>query len=215
MAEPKAEASADVKVALDKVDKIEKAQKKAAKKEDAAEATLEDAPEAKEAASPPEEDPVYCPRCQFNIKQREAECSDEERKEYVRAMLGSRLFSKQYELFDGKMKLTFTSLPNSKAEEMAKVLRLLDRNSPTFIGDAHRVKALYYLSAYNDVAFEVPEKEFEDYEHAHVMFTESFEQFSEDQMTIIMRALAEFQNLLALLAQSAFDENFWKGAGLA
>jgi hypothetical protein len=155
-----------------------------------------------------------CPRCRFNLLERTLKAAEPEKEEYLRAVLGGRLYIKEYVLYDGKIRLQFSSLKNKAGEELSTILRMIERKeSNQFVTDALKVKLLYYLVKYNKNEFKVPE-DVATLDEANELFKTRFGEYSEDQLTLFLRTLIEFQNLLALLAQAGFDENFWKGAGL-
>lgn len=57
-----------------------------------------------------ESKPETCPRCGMDLSKREAPPSEEDKKEYIRAVLGDRTFKKTYAFLDGALKVTFREL---------------------------------------------------------------------------------------------------------
>jgi hypothetical protein len=155
-----------------------------------------------------------CPRCQFDLNKGFPEPSDEERKEYIRCLLGGNQFTKAYELFGGELKLAFSNIQTTAAEKMGAILRSIDvgEDMSALMAAVARVKLVYYLRTMNTQEYSVPDVD--TLEEVQVLFDERFGRLSEDHTSILVRASGEFNNLLTVLVQSGFDENFWKGAGL-
>ena len=170
----------------------------------------------KETQKEPQQEPKPCMKCGWDPENAQVEVSEGEKEEYLRAILGSRSYNKNYDLFEGKLKVVMTSLNTVQSEELQNLINQLDKSDPQiFVTEAAKVKLIYYLKSVSscEEAFTPPEK-LEKHEDAKKAFNERFGELSEDLLSILIRVLIEFSKLLGQLAEAAFDKNFWKGAGL-
>ena len=178
--------------------------------------------EPKESADYQNQADITCPRCMFNMGQgnKLITPSEDERKEYVRCLLGGTLFEKEYTLFEGKLIIKMKALSNTEAERLNKILQELAQAVDTPNGfnyvqaEALKVKLLFYMrKAVGDGEFVPPESS--TLEEAQAEYENRFGNVAEDVSMIYIQVLSEFTRLLALLSQSGLDQNFWKGVGLS
>jgi hypothetical protein len=61
---------------------------------------------------------ILCPKCGFDTRKTIVPISEDDKQEYMRSILGGRLFSKQYELFNGKIKVTFRDVTLAESDHI-------------------------------------------------------------------------------------------------
>jgi len=165
----------------------------------------------------PEEVPdkiaAKCPRCQHKLEGEEVIAPTEaEKKEYVRALLSGKVFSKTYGLFDGQLSLRFDMLTSDEAQQMKTALVAVESDDQVaVITQSIKIKCLYYCREFNGTKFELDfdPKEWE------VEHNKRFGSLGEDIPVIVTRVLMEFLRLAEALPSAGMDASFWKGAGLA
>jgi hypothetical protein len=165
---------------------------------------------------------VICPRCMFNMGQgnKLITPSEDDKKEYVRCLLGGRVFEKEYTLYEGQLILKMVALDNTEADRLNKILKevanhVQDNSDVTWAQtEALKVKLLFYMrKGIGKEEYEPPE--FDTLEDAQAEYENRFGNVAEDVSMIFIQVLSEFTRLLALLSQSGLDQNFWKGVGLS
>jgi len=156
---------------------------------------------------------VRCPRCNYDITGQQTPVpSEEDRKEYVRCLLGRRTFVKNYPLFDGEVSVKFGALTSPEAIQMITILQEIETSSSIRqISKILRVKLLFYLRTLNNDVFEMTKST--TAEAALQEFETRFKGLGEDVPAMLTRVMFEFQNLLDSLPATGLDQNFWKGAG--
>ena len=159
------------------------------------------------------------------------QADENDMREYMRCILSDRLFTKTYTIGEqavaSGLKCTFGVLTNEEADRMDRLIgEITSRENDTGrnkISAMQKTKLLFYLKKWGDEEFSVPPAEVgEDSEEVrvinaddvHKMFVERFGSRSELVSTIGMRLVVTFEQLVAVLTQSVFDESFWQGAGL-
>jgi len=160
----------------------------------------------------PVEEAVLCKRCGHDTEITEEPApSEEERQEYLRCILGKKLYRKTYTLFDGKVTMAFELLSQSDSSRMGPILNDLNRTrSIEGLTDSMNLKLLFYLRQFNTEEFRPPENADSWKEE----FAARFKDYGEDSPALLARVLMEFLRLAEMLPQAGLDENFWKGAGL-
>lgn len=156
-----------------------------------------------------------CPRCgrDQNIKEAPA-ATEEEVKEYVRCLLSGETYEKSYALFKGQINVAFRSIDTETSAKLGKLLDSVPATNNRMADNERylKIRLLFYLRQLQDKKFEITEAD--SLEAAEADFNDRFGKIKEDYLALIMRALMQFQNLLALLSEAGFDEGFWQGAGL-
>ena len=160
----------------------------------------------------PEEESVLCRRCGHDMEAAdELAPSEEEKQEYLRCILGKRLYRKTYTLFDGTVTVAFELLSQSDSTRIGPVLNDLNTTrSMQGITDSMNLKLLFYLRQFNTDEFSPPE----NLDNWKEEFSARFSDYGEDVPALLARILMEFLRLAEMLPQAGLDENFWKGAGL-
>ena len=158
-----------------------------------------------------------CYRCGYSDAA-EPEPLEEDLEEYLRCILGGKEFHKEYELYNGKIKLEFRSINNRQVDKLNSVaFKLNDHMDSKEIQDRSiKLKLLYFLARVKlgdleteydiplDITFDTIMPEFEA----------RFGDCSETVIRAMTNALLLFMDLQGLLVSQGFDANFWKGAGL-
>jgi len=166
-----------------------------------------------------------CPRCYFDLKSSVALPTEEEQQEYLRRLLAGEPFVKTYKLFKGQLEITCSTLTVTESEHMVQVLREIAPDPHQQLAVASeilKVKALYYIRSAAGMTYPQP-TEIEPEEGspvvwnaaaAQALYEERFGQMGEDMISILVRTQTEFNRLVTKLADSGFDQDFFKGAGI-
>ena len=160
---------------------------------------------------------VLCPRCTWDTRQAVIPVSEDDKKEYLRTILGEGCFTKEYLLYGGKFKIKFVDLMTQEADAMVEILNQAI-NDPLFITKAIKIKlifsTLYYIKG--DKKVEMDKK---NILKPGITIKEALEEYNkffnlpETQCGMIGKLYQDFSNLIICLAENGFDENFWEGAG--
>jgi hypothetical protein len=158
---------------------------------------------------------VACPRCDWMVAQKELHPSEDDRKNFLRAVLGDGKFSKVYPLYEGKLKLTFSSLNTLQSLLLSELIKQIPDAEPYSRGvEAFRLRLLFYLVGRNDEKLEPPEKASLSFTEAQQLFKERLGQWNEALTALAIRSLQEFTRLETALMEGGLDKPFWKSAGL-
>jgi hypothetical protein len=176
------------------------------------EAAAVNAPSPPEPVEEPVEDVVSCLRCGRDMAiEDEPAPSEEEKKEYLRCILGKKLYRKTYTLFDGTVTVAFELLTQAESTRMGPILHELNMTrSMQGLADSMNLKLLFYLRQFNTDEFSPPE----NLDNWKEEFNTRFGDYGEDVTALAARILMEYLRLAEMLPQAGLDENFWKGAGL-
>ena len=160
---------------------------------------------------------INCPRCNWDTRQVAIPVSEDDKKEYMRSILGEGCFSKEYPLYGGRFKAKFTDLMTEESDAMVEVLNQIVED-PLFLPKAIKIKLLFSTMHYvkgdkkidNDrEALMEPKIKVEKI----LKLYNEFFKLPETQCGMIAKEYQDFTTLIITLAESGFDENFWKGAG--
>jgi hypothetical protein len=156
---------------------------------------------------------TFCPRCELPQDQRAVQPSEEDKKEFLKAILGDGIFTKTYLLCEGKVKLVFRSLTTAQSLLLSESSKTIPDLNPYDQNVALlRIKLLFYLAERNGTKFELPaQMTFEEIREAYL---ERFGQWNEALLALSLGALQQFIRLEELLMQGGLDKAFWKSAGL-
>jgi hypothetical protein len=171
------------------------------------------------AANIPEEDaqPERCIRCDHPIGQKVLEPSETDKREYVRRLLSNETFKKTYPMFDGALTLQFETLSSREAQILERFVDEINatRDPAQARSETLRLRAVLNVRKIGDK--ELLRTELSPTTKVEEVLGEwdvRFGDCSEDMIVIIIRVLVQFTQYMNILANSAFDKNFWKGAGL-
>jgi hypothetical protein len=173
----------------------------------------EETPPAEEAA--PEEQEIHaCPRCRLDLNNPKIVPSDGELEAYIRCLLGDKPYTKQYTLYDNKMKVKFRTLDMAAGERLAALMQGVDAtDTQSAITLTMQIKLLFHLEEFNDNVYKLPE-EGTTYEQAMSMCKDRFGGMQENALALHFNLYNRFMELVVILSEAGFDSNFWAGAGL-
>jgi len=158
-----------------------------------------------------------CPRCGFDVNAGKAlKPSAEDLEEYIRGILGGTPFTKQYAVFQGRATVKISGLTSTESSQLSNILRTIESDDPVTVGtQALRYRLVCQIRQTNERKHTLPE-DLGKYtiDMLEQEFSERFGNLPEDLVAIYVNTLLMFQNLMGVLAESAFDEDFYKGAGL-
>ena len=160
---------------------------------------------------------VVCPRCEWPAARQNVQPSEEDKKAFLRAVLGDGQFGKTYPLYDGKLKLGFSSLTTAQSLVLSEMGRLVPGKTPYEQSvELFRLKLLFYLTAKNDETFVPPAVDDEEvtFKQVRAEYLKRFGKWNEALLALALRTLQEFIRLEDLLMNGGLDKAFWKSAGL-
>lgn len=157
-----------------------------------------------------------CPRCGKDLKQPQLKVSEEAVKDYVRHMLGGRRFRKEFDMFDGALKIVFEEPTASEdwkkqtaggPRELAgdKYMLLTLASVATVDTDAGIVKTIYAKS---------PNERLELITDVPASMEKLSDVLTTVQLAVVSRCATTFAALLSLIIAEVTSEDFYKGAGL-
>ena len=167
---------------------------------------------------PIEEEKIFtCSRCGWTPDGNPAP-SEEDTKEYLRCILGSKPFYKEYELYDGQIKITYRTCNNREVDGLNEIL--FDMNGDVERGELQdksiKLKLLYFLSDIKlgdkKESFDIPA--LDHHVDIDAEFNNRFADVAEPVIRMMTQSMFLFLELQQALVANGFDENFWKGAGL-
>jgi len=172
------------------------------------------------------EDAKPCIRCGYRADG-DAKPNEEDRKEYLRCLLGGKLYQKTFPLYDGQFSITFRQTSNREVETINGLLFKLasaEKNYAFAEDISLKLKmmiGLVELKTSNGPLGKVGAVELDltkdcDTLVAEVnrMYAERFGALPEAVSHLMGRTFVMFNDIQTLLIRSGFDEDFWKGAGL-
>jgi len=167
-------------------------------------------------AAPAEKKPEPCSNCGWYDGMTEPR--EEDKLEYLRAVLGGRRFAKTYMLWGGQFTLKFRSMTAAEAEFVNSVLSKNDYISEVEVNDAAmKAKLLFQLTAMSTAEknqqFEPPAEKNHTITYVQAEFERRFSELDETLLRVIAKTLHMFNMLLQLLVLNGFDRNFYKAAG--
>ncbi len=148
-----------------------------------------------------------------HIQDKNISIAPEDLKEFIRSILGARVFIKIYKLYDGEYKLAFKTLT---AEESSRLSILLSKLSLEDLTEyekqqiAIKIKLVYYTHSICGETFSIPKT---------TVISEVLDKYDEmfkDENTVSLsvKTLIQFLTLQKLLIEEGYDANFWKSAGM-
>ena len=204
--------------------------------EDKKDAVADEAPKPAEqapvsaAVAQPVNGPQFCPRCSWDMKQKfEVEATNEDKEAFLIALLGGQRFRKKYELFGGKVVVTFR---NMLAEENKAVYRqlVIDQRAKKIETEAEWfVQMMDYrlacsfeeltdkdgkpIASMPEVAIVTPLPE----DDANNPLVQQLQKINSTTLSqeitrrLVGAHLRKFQRLLETLEAQALDPSFWNG----
>ena len=158
-----------------------------------------------------------CPRCGYDANEQKIEVSDEDRREYHRALMGMRPFTKLFKLWGGDLRIKMTSLSGTDTDALNSKLRSIrSDDSAEILETSVKLKLLLLCSEITTTETDVKIDRPEDMDNLdiHKAFSEQFN-MPEVVIRVLSGVFAEFEILVSALTMEGFDENFYKGGGVS
>lgn len=131
----------------------------------------------------------------------------DDKKEYFRATLGDRPFSKEFIIFEDTP-IRFRSLTVMESDIMRKYDSKLDDDSMIL----SLVRIFMYMDASEGIASTIKTMTVDE---GIQVVTEEARKMSKERYTAYLAAYNQFIDLLVELRESILDKDFWQGAGAA
>jgi len=164
-----------------------------------------------------QEEPKACARCGHTPDT--SKPNEDDVREYTRAILGGRAFSKAYEIMGGQIILKMTALTSDEGDKLnTHILGLRDVTDPVeFSQVLSKYRALFYLRTLQlgdgeAKNFDVPMQP-SNRKELEAAFAKRFTGLPEAVVGMVARCVGLFRTLEQSLLAQSFDENFWTGAG--
>ena len=75
-------------------------------------------------------DTASCPRCGLDLTvKQDTAVSEEDKKSYIRAILGDKPFQKEFSFFDGALRITFQEMPGKTASKLFRIINDMPADS--------------------------------------------------------------------------------------
>jgi len=155
-----------------------------------------------------------CSLCGHEYKE-DITVDEEDLQEFVRSLLGDRVFIKEYKLYNNAYTLTYRTLTSFESSRLAILLNKMiieDIEDIYKKQKAVRLKLLFYLKSINGIEYSVPEDT--DVDKVLTEYENRFGNKSENVISICVKTLVQFLLIQKMLIEHGYDENFWKSAGL-
>ncbi len=163
-----------------------------------------------------------CPKCSWDTRNKVLKAKEEDLKEYTRCLLAGRCFVKSMSLYNGHLAIEFTENNDDVRDEIVRLVQSIDYagltqlDIMTLTRKIQIVFCLTKMTAGDDAkSWDVPEiGSLATVEDVEKEFKERLGGRTASVQATLFRAYLEFDKLIAVLSDGAFDENFYQGAGL-
>lgn len=166
--------------------------------------------------------PIACSHCGFDQRDtyKPPECSEEDKIAFVRHFCSKEgRFFKEYEAFNGQVKITFRTRTQEEVDYVSEYIRKLIKDEK-LVGDeaiVAKLNRLYAAISVHIISFseEIPEKFSRLSDNKTQKALENFDKEifgtrSEMLCRVIMSSWLEFERLYSWMAARAYDKDFWK-----
>lgn len=144
-----------------------------------------------------------------NFKMRPYEMTVEDKKEYMRSFLGNRPFTKEFLVFDNAV-IRFTSLTGNEINRL-KSYSIVFQDDPVLL---QFVNLIYHTSpSLFDLSKDI--KSVDCSNEIVELLKDAFNKQSTERLEAMTLLYNSFLSLITELRESLFDQDFWKGAGVA
>lgn len=161
---------------------------------------------------------AICPRCGFDTRSAIVHISDDDKKEYMRSILGERPFIKTYSMFEGQFGITFKDMTSDDSKKLVELFDAMPRGA-AFMLTAVQFKLLFSCVSYTcgdkEVVIDLSEvfsKDAKDdstpLDRAVAAYTKYFGGKSETLCGMMVNAYNSFTRLLTSVASGGLDKNF-------
>ena len=154
--------------------------------------------------------PERCPRCGLNPKESDLEvAAAEDRKEWIRAVIGDTRFYKSYPLLKGALVVRFKTRTIEESDSiqvaMSKIVAADTRIGVAALQDVMYKQNQLQMSASLDfISVNSVTDNFAD-----KVGTDKFQGWSEQKMQLVLAAFYQFERLVQTLLNHAMDDSFW------
>ena len=164
---------------------------------------------------------TVCRRCGMQVTDKPLTLSEDVKKAYFKTLLTNKPFSKEYELFDGTVKIVFEMSKGALLTAQRTAMNKIDNMTMSAINDVVLLSNLVSISTYDS-----------DVEESNILYEknvdERIEALSDIEGSIkvledtvdyvllacVRKVMEEFGLLVKTLVDNGLDENFYKGDGL-
>ncbi len=162
-----------------------------------------------------------CPRCGWSNTDKPVP-NQEDLKEFMRCMLGSRQFSKVYPLYEGAMELRFSTLSTADTDVLNSCILNCGKTDELDIKTfSFKAKLLYLLVSMKldreVISFSRPSfgglKNDELAAAVEEEYIKRFGKLQDPVLQLVLRSMLVFIDLQNILTAAALDNSFWKAAG--
>jgi hypothetical protein len=155
---------------------------------------------------------AMCPRCGFDTRGKVVPVDEEDKKQYIRCMLGDKAFAKDYILFDGAFTIRFVELNTDEEDKLITLIRSLLQD-PMFMIKATKVKILFSTIGFKkDTGWTNIDREammkLETVEAALEMYAKYFGKFPGNMNGSITNLYNAFSNQVIMIANGSFSRDF-------
>lgn len=164
---------------------------------------------------------TVCRRCGLPVDDKPIALSDDVKKEYFKTLLTNKPFSKEYELFDGAVRITFEVAKGELVTAQRTAINNTTNMTINTINDVLLISALAKVVTYDNDTDEVKTLYIKDAAartDALKSLSSSIEELEQTVdfvlLACVRRTLEEFSRLVKALTDNGLDENFYKGDGL-
>jgi hypothetical protein len=168
------------------------------------------------AASKKDPEVTICPRCGW-AGNKDTKPSEEDLKEFLRAVFAGRPFVKELSLYGGQVVGVFRSQNDDAIQGMNRLIRAVLNNEQTPDDIKKELCLKIKLSCYMErmagpesVIYQCADKQPTTVEEA----VDPFATMQEPVLQSAVQMLLTFLELQQKLVMHGFDDSFWKGAGL-
>jgi hypothetical protein len=163
-----------------------------------------------------------CPKCSWDTRNKVLKATEDDLREYTRCILADRNFVKVLKLYGGQLQAQFTEQSDEARDEIVRLAQSIDFENTTQIDALTYTRKIQIVFSLTQIsvgeqvkAWEVPTVgQFATAEEVAVEFKSRLGGRSASMQSTLFRAYLEFDKLISVLSDGAFDENFYQGAGL-
>lgn len=155
---------------------------------------------------------IVCPRCGFDTRVKLGPVNEEDKKEYIRCLLGGTPFSKQYTMFDGQMLIQFKDLTIEESDKLTTLIHDCLQD-PLFLIKGTQIKVLFSIQTIRkgDAVIQVDRERLlalKDSAAALEMYKEVFKGYPDGITSMVTTLFNLFSQQLFQIVNGAVDRNF-------
>ena len=163
-----------------------------------------------------------CPKCSWYVRNKVLKATEDDLMEYTRCILADRNFVKVLKLYGGQLQAQFTEQSDEARDEIVRLAQSIDFENTTQIDAMTYTRKIQIVFSLTQISvgeqvkeWEIPAVgQFATAEEVAVEFKSRLGGRSASMQSTLFRAYLEFDKLISVLSDGAFDENFYQGAGL-